>query len=208
MQKYVVTLAVTVMCLASARLSAAGDFFYGCRSRPACGKVCKLVCDTTTLVSVGYGCECKQIAIPGPSCAGCKHCETRCCCDDDVKGCRPKIEFCWFDWCTCGCARARTVKVLTKYQAEKEICSYHWEVVDACGCCCPGPCHCVYKPAPPEAQVGDVLPLGDDEQVQLASYVSARPADDGATAVEVADAAKPSAWRRLTNAWPFGQQAE
>lgn len=173
MRKIVVTLAVTVICLATARLSAAGDFFYGCRSRPACGKICKLVCDTTTLVSVGYGCECKQICIPGPSCAGCKHCETRCCCDDDLKGCRPKIEFCWFDWCTNGCARARTVKVLTKYQAEKEICSYHWEVVDCCSCCCADACDCVYKPAPPDASVGDVLAVTPDEQAQLASYVSA-----------------------------------
>jgi hypothetical protein len=233
MRNTVIALAVAVICLASARWSAAGDFIYGCRSRPACGKVCKLVCDTTTLVAVGYGCECTQICIPGPSQPGCKHCETRCCCDDELQGCRPKIEFCWFDWCACGCARPRTVKVLTKYQAEKEICSYHWEVVDGCNCCCQGPCHCVYKAAPPEANVGDVLEVTPDEQVQLASYVSAdgqtavatsgemliptlAPAGEPASANQAdpapaaraasAEAPKPSTWQRLATFWRSAEE--
>ncbi len=207
-QNNFVTLAVMLICQASARVSAASDFFYGCRSRPACGKVCKLVCDTTKLVSVGYGCECTQICIPGPSRRGCKHCETRCCCDDEIKGCRPKIELCWYDWFACGCAKPRTVKVLTKYQAEKEICTYHWEVVDGCDCCCPGPCHCVYKPAPPEAAVGDVIEVSPDERAQLASYVSddqPETASQVGPAVDAQQAAaaapKPPTWQRLAKFW-------
>lgn len=169
MRAIIVTVGIAVIGVWSAGTVLAGEFIYGCRSRPACGKVCKLVCDTTTLVAVGYGCECQEICIPGPSRRGCKHCETRCCCDNEIEGCRPKIEFCWYDWFACGCAQPRTIRVLTKYQAEKEVPSYHWEVVDGCNSCCPGECDCVYKPAPPEARVGDVLALTDDERVQLAS---------------------------------------
>src|SRR3972149_5550574 len=191
---------VAVVSQAVIRPAAADELMYGCRSRPACGKACKLVCDTTTLIAVVYGCECQEICIPGPSRRGCKHCETRCCCDDEIKGCRPKIEFCWYDWFACGCARPRTVRVLTKYQAEKEVPSYHWEVVDGCNCCCPGACHCVYKPAPPEAQVGDVLALRADEQGQLASYVSPGPADDGAAVSEVVGAAQPTSLDRSAGA--------
>ena len=169
---------------------AAGQLMYGCCTRPACGKVCKLVCETKKLTVFGYGCECKDICIPGPSLPGCKHCCTiccgecggNCCCQEEPA----KLEFCWRDWCACGCAKPRTVKVLTKYQAEKEICWYHWEVVDACGCgcgdgrsegCgegvdCGADCGCVYKEAPADAQIGAVVELTEEERVQLASRIT------------------------------------
>ena len=170
MRTRIVTLAVTVVCLVSTRLAVAGELMYGCCGRPACGKVCRLVCDTTTLTDVAYGCECKQICIPGPSRSGCKQCETRCGCDGAVQGCPPKFEFAWYDWLSCGCARPRSVRVLTKFQAEKKIPSYHWEVVDACGCA--EGCGCVFKPAPDDAHVDDRLELTDDERVQVVSYLS------------------------------------
>ena len=221
MQRFLITVAVAVTCLASTRMASASDLMYGCRSRPACGKVCQLICDTKTLTVIGYGCECKDICIPGPSKPGCKHCETRCCCDNDIQGCRPKMEFCWYDWFACGCAAPRTVKVLTKYQAEKKIPWYHWEVVDGCNCCCPGGCHCVYKEAPAEAQVGDVLELTDDEQLQVASYLSAGQVVDpngGAAPIAAASkspnsespnaAAKPAAWQRLAKAFSLSDDAK
>jgi hypothetical protein len=120
------------------------------------------------------------------------------------------------------------VKVLTKYQAEKEICSYHWEVVDGCNCCCPSACRCVYKPAPPETSVGDVLAVSPDEQAQLASYVSAdgqsavaasgemliptmAPTGEPASAIQAAATSeprqvsaatpKPPAWQRVATFW-------
>ena len=108
----------------------------------------------------------------------------------------------------------RTVRVLTKFQAEKEIPFYHWEVVDGCDCCCPGPCRCVYKPAPAEAQVGDVLALSPDEQVQVTSYLAQPEAVAGPSVAAATEAtsggdvgenigngdgeAKSSAWKRLT----------
>jgi len=177
-------------------LSVAGELIYGCCSRPACGKVCKLICDTTTLSAACYACECEDICVPGPSRPGCKHRAACCqasttadgenagdCCGEGCASCReqgPQCEFCWRDWIACGCARPRTVKVLTKYAAEKEIRWYHWEVVDACESDCPQSsahapraqgaspvCQCVYKPAPGDAKVGDSLPLSDEERSQV-----------------------------------------
>jgi hypothetical protein len=178
-----------------ARCTAAGELMFGCWNRPTCGKVCRLVCEKKKLTVVGYGSKCETICVPGPSCRGCKHCSVECCGEgDDCTGgtssrscchaCQPvqaKIEFCWRDWFARGCAKPRTIKVLTKYQAEKEICGYHWEVVDA------GNLHeeittagaaasssrrveNVYKPAPADAQVGDVLSLSRADRTDLAAY--------------------------------------
>ncbi len=163
--------------LSLAGTSLADEVGTDCCQPPPCGKVCKLVCETEKLTAVGYGYECDTICIPGPSRPGCTHCDTTCCCGDDIQGCPPKIEFCWRDWFASGCAKPRTVKVLTKYQAEKEIASYHWEVVDA-ACCGPvsqrgdSPPRPFYKPAPPEAELGEVLPIADEEWAELASFVT------------------------------------
>ena len=169
--------------------------------------MCKLVCETKKLTSIGYGSECKDICIPEPSRAGCKHCAVcygKCAGDacGDCQSCPPKCEFCWRDWFACGCAQPRTVQVLTKYQAEKKICWYHWEVVDAACCDCVsqnGPAgaaeknaakhagRTIYKSAPENAQLGDVLPVSEEEWVKLAAVLSPDPTEVAAGAV--ADAA-------------------
>jgi hypothetical protein len=191
--------------LGIANRATAGDCMFGCWDRPTCGKVCKLVCAEKTLTAVGYGCKCNTIAVPCPSCEGCKHCCCQCCPPDACgpcgtnKGdvcCGPccpsceaapaKITFCWHDFTTCGGACPRTVKVLTKYQAEKKICWYHWEVVDGCNCGCPGSCGpacgcaesadskcpCIYKAAPADAQIGDQLELSQSDRAELVGYIS------------------------------------
>lgn len=164
--------------------------------RPACGKVCKLVCETKKITAIGYGSECKNICLPPPSRQGCKHCAVACgeCKCDPCACCQstaPKCEFCWRDWFACGCSCPRSVKVLTKYQAEKKICWYHWEVVDAASCDCTslqnkayGDTGIVqasnaqdfYKVAPEDAKVGDSLPLTPDELTQLAAVLNPAPA--------------------------------
>jgi hypothetical protein len=80
------------------------------------------------------------------------------------------------------------VKVITKYQAEKKICWYHWEVVDAACCGCvgkngdttsggntvahtAGP-HSIYKPAPEDAELGEILPITEEEWVKLAAVLT------------------------------------
>lgn len=199
----------------------AGELMVGCLTRPAYGKVCKLVCDTKTLTVTCYGCECDQVCIPDPSQPGCKHCSTNCCngvcgrgydcgyndlgcdvadycgtcgggCGDCCQNHAPKCEFCWRDWCACGCATPRTVKKLTKYEAQKQICWYHWVVVDSCycgcGCGCDDACggavgcDCVYKEAPESAQIGDTFELSTDEQAEIAERVKAA-TDSGALAL-------------------------
>ncbi len=82
------------------------------------------------------------------------------------------------------------MKILTKYQAEKKICWYHWEVVDATCCECVADngaassgigiaeaqgSRSFYKPAPENAQIGDVLPVSDEDWVKLAAVLQPDP---------------------------------
>ena len=205
LKRFVLIVAVAFAFLAGTQFSLAGELMAGCCTRPACGKVCKLVCGTKKLTATCYGSECKDICIPSPSRQGCKHCATCCgkyecdaecptteCCEvcgtpaghccPSCQPMPPKCEFCLYDWFACGCARPRTVKVLTKYQAEKEIPWYHWEVVDAACCECreadaphaseSSPRPRLFKPAPPDSQVGDSLELSQDEQHELAAWMA------------------------------------
>jgi hypothetical protein len=176
MRRITILLGIAALSLAPAHLATANGLVFGVWSRPACGKVCKLVCEEKTLTATGYACHCDTICIPGPSCKGCKHCDVTCCCDNEAatKGCPPKIEFCWYDWFSNGCAAPRQVKVLTKWQAERKICWYHWEVVDGCTCAPGGPnCGCVYKEAPAETQIGQAMSITSEERVALATWMNA-----------------------------------
>ena len=194
-------------------------------TRPACGKVCKLVCETKKLTSIGYGNECKSICLPGSSRAGCKHCATcygECQCDpgECCQESAPKCEFCWRDWFACGCTRPRTVKVLTKWQAEKKICWYHWEVIDVACCDCVSKrgepaidlslgiaqsqiSGSFYKPAPDEANLGDVMPVTEDEWTQLAAAMTPEPQQP---AVQVAADGREN--NRAAGATPEGDATE
>jgi hypothetical protein len=199
-------------------------------SRPACGKVCKLVCETKKLTAICYANECKQICLPGCSRPGCKHCATCCgkCKCEPCAGCEesaPKCEFCWRDWFACGCPKPRSVKVLTKYQAEKKICWYHWEVVDASCCDCASQTgeaagagslgiaqspstRSFYKPAPDDAAIGDVLEVTEDEWVKLAAAMTPDPqettAQISANSAAAPDAAAKNASSDIT---PLGPES-
>jgi hypothetical protein len=195
-------------------------------SRPACGKVCKLVCATKKLTAIGYGTECKEICLPDPSREGCKHCAVcygKCAADScaDCQNCPPKCQFCWRDWFACGCAQPRTVRVLTKYQAEKNICWYHWEVVDAA--CCDSESksesvggaekksmkqarRIIYKPAPENAELGDVLPVTDEEWVKLAAVLAPDPTE--VAAVAVADSSSKSSGKANDESKPIDAEAK
>jgi hypothetical protein len=178
MRSIIFSLGIAVTCLLGAGMSQAGEMTYGCAVRPACGKICKLVCETKKLQAVGYGYKCESICIPSHSRHGSKHCDVTCCAGDDLEGYAPKIEFCWYDWFACGCATPRTVKVLTKYQAEREVSAYHWEVMDAttCGCVAqnggPADTNSIYKPAPPDAEVGKILAVTDQEWEELSPMLN------------------------------------
>lgn len=195
-------------CLLQAVAGAADEFLLD-GSQPACGKVCKLVCETKKLTAICYGSESKDICIPDPSREGCKHCAV-CygkCAAGSCGECQPKCQFCWRDWFACGCAQPRRVRVLTKYQAEKKICWYHWEVVDATCCKCVSQnghtsamekntvtksSRTIYKPAPEDARLGDVLPVSEEEWVRLAAVLEPDPTEveTGAAADSSAKSAK------------------
>jgi hypothetical protein len=176
MRAIIILLGIAALALLPGRDASADNLMFGVWSRPACGKVCKLVCEEKTITAIGYACHCDTICIPGPSCQGCKHCEVKCCCDTKAaqKGCAPKIEFCWYDWFSNGCAAPRQVKVLTKWQAERKIAWYHWEVVDGCTCMEGGAnVGGIYCEAPVDAQIGQAMPLSVMDQVQLTSWMQA-----------------------------------
>jgi hypothetical protein len=123
----------------------------------------------------------------------------------------PRCEFCWWDWTPCGCGKPRKIKVLTKYEAVREICSYHWEVVDACSCGCAEGCdgsceaccgacdcaavngkaaksRCIYKPAPEDAEIGAVLAVSEAERIELVAFLTGAPTvDSGANEAALAD---------------------
>ena len=86
-------------------------------------------------------------------------------------------------------------------------------------------CRCVYKPAPAESQVGDVIELTQDEQVELATWTSTEQKDLAAPLAEAIvptsntpteqavvgpqvsslkhddDEADSSAWQRMAKLW-------
>jgi hypothetical protein len=195
MRALIISLGIVAISAWLTGAARAGDMMYGCATRPACGKICKLVCESKKLQAVGYGYKCESICIPSPSRHGCKHCDATCCAGDDLKGCAPKIEFCWYDWFASGCAKPRTVKILTKYQAERKIDSYHWEVVDASCCDCvsqdgqPANDACVYKPAPTDAELGDVLAVSEQEWDELTPMLSPT---EAAAATQIAEQITPA----------------
>jgi hypothetical protein len=197
MRTVVICFGISLTVLWPAARSSADGLIYGSHLRPVCGKVCKLVCEKKKLQSVGYGYTCEEICVPAPSRHGCKHCEVTCCLGDEIGGCPPKIEFCWYDWFACGCAKPRTVKVLTKFQAQREVCSYHWEVVDA-GCCVtqdgrPLENGIIYKPAPTDAELGDVLAVSQQEWSELAPMLGPAEHSGRQIAEQTAQPTPPSA---------------
>ena len=72
-QSHILLIASVIACLLQSVVGAADEFLLD-GSRSACGKVCKLVCETKKFTAIGYGSECKDICIPEPSRKGCKHC--------------------------------------------------------------------------------------------------------------------------------------
>jgi hypothetical protein len=213
MRSIILSLGIAMASVSLTSTSQAGEMMYGCATRPECGKICKLVCETKKLQAVGYGYKCESICIPSHSRPGCKNCDMTCCAGDKIEGCPPKIEFCWYDWFACGCAQPRTVKVLTKYQAEREVDSYHWEVVDASCCDCvtqdgrPAEANAIYKPAPAEAQLGDVLAVSEADWAELAPIL--RPTEVPAASVAASEATtQPSASSNNPSATPAGAASE
>jgi|SRR4051794_33120349 hypothetical protein len=188
---------VAILCFVQRMSSAEGTSHEV--SQPCCAcKVCKLVCEQKKLTVTCYGCKCKDICIPGRSQDGCKHCAT-CSGASAAKcgECPPKCEFCWRDWCPCGCAEPRTIHLLTKYQAEKKVPWYHWEVVDA-GTLDVSCCECItdtrderirrdhaitanrtlYKLAPSGVRVGETLEVTTEERLKIAAMFETVSGDD------------------------------
>jgi hypothetical protein len=194
-----------------AQTAAAGDC--GCGHGGACGcnggcdccgddcngARCELKIGKKKVKVICYGCECDTVCMPCPSDKGCKHCEDICdgsCCDHGC-GCKdcdhkPICKFHWTDWCPNG-AVAYNRKKLIKYEAEKEVPDYKWEVVKCDHPAPPGapapapaPGSEVSPPPPPpkpasfskkapaNARVGQVIPCTDEEIRQIERQMQVR----------------------------------
>ena len=175
----------------------------GCDGGGACcddgcnGARCELKIGKKKIKVICYGCECDQVCMPCPSDKGCTHCENICdgsCCDTGC-GCecdhKPICKFHWTDWCPGG-AVAYHRKKLVKYEAEKEVPDYKWEVVkfDTHGHgpapkAAPGsempPVPPAPKPvsftkkAPAGARIGQVMACTDEEIRQIEKQMQVRP---------------------------------
>ena len=112
----------------------------GCDSCGCDDQVWKLVKTTRVVKDVCYGCECDEVLMLGCGTKGCTQCETIDCDGDgcDKKGCcdgsmSPKCKIRWTSWIP-GMAKPKGVKKLVKYEVEKEVCVWQWQLVASCGC--------------------------------------------------------------------------
>jgi hypothetical protein len=175
------------------------------------GARCVLKVGKKKIKVICYGCECDQVCMPCPSDKGCTHCEDLCdgsCCDTGC-GCscdhKPICKFRWTDWCPNG-AVAYDRKKLIKYEAEKEVPDYKWEVVK-CETHGHGPAPqaapseappvppapkpaSFTKRAPAGVRVGQVIPCTDEEIRQIERQMQVRPVSHTAPAAQPASAAQ------------------
>ena len=103
------SLLVAVMGL-SAQIAIAGDCCSKCGCQAQLQKVCRAVCEMKKVKKTVWGCECKEVCIPGRT---------------QTKDCQPR------------CGQVRTIRTLKKKEIECEEPSWKWVVEYVCtGCAC------------------------------------------------------------------------
>jgi hypothetical protein len=199
-------------CGANCGCNGGGDCCDPCCGDGCNGARCELKIGKKKVKVVCYGCECDTVCMPCPSDKGCTHCEDICdgsCCDHGC-GCKdcdhkPICKFRWTDWCPNG-AVAYDRKKLIKYEAEKEVPDYKWEVVKCdhghgpAAAPAPGseapPAPPAPKPAsftkkaPANARIGQVIPCTDEEIRQIERQMQVRQVSHVATALPPVTAGK------------------
>lgn len=140
-----------------------------CGRDDGCRKVCRLVCEPRKITTVCWGRQCEDFCIPGPTCPGCKKCESVCaeCYDPrDPKGVqtRPK-PLVWREWIPGSCAQVHTKAKLMKKTVTKSVPSYQWVVEDLCPQClmeCTPPAHPPDAVIPPPPKVDGALIIPEE----------------------------------------------
>src|SRR5262245_9132950 len=144
-----------------------------CGRRCACQKVCRLVWEEKKVEVTCWGCKCEDFGVPGPSHAGCRHCDEVCSsCDaaDNPQGvCAKPKKFSWIEWIP-GCAKVQTRTKLMRKVVVRKVPGYKWVVEDLCEHCEAG-CGCAdIQPGvevPPPPAVDAKLKYGASAAAQL-----------------------------------------
>ncbi len=109
----------------------------GCHERV--NKVCRLVREEKKITATCWGVEEEAFCVNGPSCEGCKHCETICRKDRsdkaDSKVCSESKALTWTNWIPQSNASVLTKKKLMKKTVTKSVPSFRWVVEDLCDQC-------------------------------------------------------------------------
>lgn len=109
----------------------------GCHERVT--KVCRLVREEKKITVTCWGVEEEDFCVNGPSCVGCKHCETICKKDSadksDSKVCSESKALHWTTWLPKSNPSIMTKKKLMKKTVTKSVPSFRWVVEDLCQQC-------------------------------------------------------------------------
>lgn len=109
----------------------------GCHDRVI--KVGRLVREEKKITATCWGVEKEAFCVNGPSCEGCKHCETICRKDRsdkaDAKVSSVTKALTWTNWIPQSNASILTKKKLMKKTVTKSVPSFRWVVEDLCDQC-------------------------------------------------------------------------
>lgn len=109
----------------------------GCHERVS--KICRLVREDKKITATCWGVEEEAFCVNGPSCEGCKHCETICRKEGsdkaDAKVCSKSKALTWTNWIPQSNATVLTKKKLMKKTVTKSVPSFRWVVEDLCDQC-------------------------------------------------------------------------
>ncbi len=109
----------------------------GCHERVT--KICRFVREDKKITATCWGVQEESFCVNGPSCEGCKHCETICKKDRsdkaDVQVCSKPKTLTWTNWIPQANASIFTKKKLMKKTVTKSVPSFRWVVEDLCDRC-------------------------------------------------------------------------
>ena len=107
-----------------------------CGRPGGCQKTCRLVCEEKKVTTTCWGYKDEDFCVPGPSKPGCRHCETLCEDNNDLKGpCSQSKKFVWTEWTPSLCAKVYTKRKLMKRTVTTTVPSYKWVLEDLCQQC-------------------------------------------------------------------------
>jgi hypothetical protein len=135
---YVTSWLIVVIISSVGQFTMADSHCAHCGVVGPCQKLCRPVFEEKKVEVVCWGCKCEEVCVPGPSCAGCRHCETVCqSCDEAPDPSKPHSEpkkFIWTEWLP-NFAQTYTRTKLMKTTVKVNVPGYKWVTEDLCSQC-------------------------------------------------------------------------